>query len=465
MAKIETAGMLEIRGNFNVSEVIDSTRIFTCVRIAFDFIKQILSGRAAMSFRGAVLISLFFFLLAGTASAGAKQDEELKLDFTFAITEPNVVEKSKELQKSISAFVDNNKDGVYDEVHFDGQVIEAKVDVEDAQGFSFSDGTKMAFFPTQLNRLPAPGTYEVIGFLHHWSEDMSRVVAILIREDKDYETSEGITVYVIDRSGVRVGALFYMFMEKGLLRYTEPYQKWMQTGIDFAIGTSPTVSNYFLMGKDLGLVDTVLIFNVSLSGGPTPAGQDFELRRPEPGLIKESLSRPDTWGVFSGGGEGGVFSTVNLKGESISGDIQVDKAQGLSFGDGRSLVFYPSTLDALPASPAEGINWGLLGFVHYFDKDGKIDTMLGVLLGQVAGDETSLGLRVKVVDNAGMEVGMPKFSFFPSRAVRNISSYSTWEQSGNDFSLGFVENIRNRFYLTKDLGLIDKMLVIRYQLY
>jgi hypothetical protein len=83
----------------------------------------------------------------------------------------------------------------------------------------------------------------------------------------------------------------------------------------------------------------------------------------------------------------------------------------------------------------------------------------------VAGDETSLGLRVKVVDNAGMEVGMPKFSFFPSRAVRNISSYPTWEQSGNDFSLGFAENIRNRFYLTKDLGLIDKMLVIRYQLY
>jgi len=418
-----------------------------------------------MSFKGTVLITLFFFLLAGTALAGAKQEEELKLEFTFAVSEPNVVEKSKELQKSTSAFVDNNKDGLYDEVHFDGQVIEAKVDVEDAEGFSFADGTKMAYFPTRLNRLPAPGTYEVLGFLHHWGEDLNRLVAIIIREDKDYETSEGITVYVIDRSGVRVGALFYIFMEKSFLRYVEPYQKWVQTGIDFAIGTSPTVSNYFLMGKDLGLVDTVLVINLSLSGAPTPPGQDLEVRKSEPGVVKESLTIHDTWGVFSGPGEGGIFSTVNLKGDSVSGKIDVDKAEGLSFGDGRSLVFYPSTLDALPASPAEGTNWEIFGFVHYFDKDGKINTVLAVLLGQVAGDETSNGMRVKVVDNAGIEVGIPRYSFFPIRAMKNLSSYPTWEKSGNDFAIGFAENIRNRFYLAKDLGLIDKMLVISYQLY
>jgi hypothetical protein len=417
-----------------------------------------------MSFRGAILICLLLLLLAGDAIAQAL-GEGLRLDFNFAISEESVVDKSKTMEKLGSAFVDTNGDGIYDQVKYDGADIEARVDIEDAQGFSFADGTKMAFYPTRLMWLPRPDTYEVIGFLHHWDEYRSNLVAVLAHQDKNYETSEGITIYVIDRAGVRVGSLFYSFMEKSFLRYTVPYQKWMQTGTDFAIGTSPTVSNYFLMGKDLGLVDNVLVINVSLSTAPMPTGQDFELRKPEMSVVQESLTRPDTWNAFSGPTGGGVFRTVRFDNEVITATIQPDKAHGFSFGNGRYAVFYPSTLNSLPTPPTKGINWELFGFVHYFDEDGKINALLAVLFGQLAGDETTFGMRVKFVDNAGIETGQPSYMFFPRRSVRNMSTYQYWEDAGTDFALGYSEAIKSKLYLVKDLGLVDKIFVISYPLY
>lgn len=416
-----------------------------------------------MSFRGAILIGVLFLVMVVTPVSA--QEEGVKLSFTFAISEGNVVQKSQELEKVKSAFDDTDGDGIFDKIYFDGQTIDVQVDVEDAQGFSFADGTKIAFLPTRVRWLPKPGTYEAIGFLHKWGGGINQLVAILIQQNENYETSEGVSVYVVNRSGVRVGSLFYAFMDKAVLRYTPPYQRWMQTGHDFAIGTSPTVSNYMLMGKDLGLVDTVLILNMSLSTAPAPSGQDFEIRKPEPGVVKESLAMPDVWNVFTGAGSSGLFNSVKLPDSTASGTILVDKAVGMAYQDGRKIVFYPSTLNSLPSSPETGVNWEVLGFLHYFDDSSETNCLLSVLLGQAAGDATSQGTRVKIVDNTGMAVGRPGIAFFSSRAVKLMGSYHNWEESGNDFAIGYQEGVSNVINITKDLGLIDKTMVIKFKLY
>ena len=416
-----------------------------------------------MSFRGAILISLLFLVAAATPVSA--QGEGVKLNFTYAKSEENVVQKSQTLEKVTSAFADTDGDGIYDQVTFDGQVIDAKVDVEDAQGFSFVDGTKVVFYPTRVRWLPKSGTYEALGFLHKWGTDMSQLVAILIHQDENYETSEGITIYVVNRAGTRVGSLFFAFWEKAGLRYTPPYQKWMQTGHDFAIGTSPTVANYILMGKDLGLVDTVLVLNVSFSSAPAPTGQDLEVRRPEPDVVQESLKMPDTWNVFSGATDTGIFTNVKLPDGVVSGKVLVEKAQGLSYADGRKIVFYPTALSTLPTPPETGIKWEVLGFMHYFDDYGTINGTLSVLLGQMAGDATSMGTRVKIVDNTGMEVGRPEMLFFSTRSVKLMASYENWADTGNNFAIGFRDGVSNVIHIAKDLGLIDKILIIRYKLY
>jgi hypothetical protein len=384
----------------------------------------------------------------------------------FTAVDDQVVEKSLAMNKAPSAFVDTDQDGIPNEVHFDGDVIPVTIASENTIGFSFEDGAKMAYYPSTLEALPRSGTYEVLGFLHHWDAGANRFVAILLHQHENYETSDGVTIYIIDRAGIRVGSLFYTFMEKAFLRYTPPYKQWLDTGYDFAVGSSPLASNYAIIGKELGLMDTVLVINLSLTTEAVPPGQDLVIRANEPEVIGESLSQLGAWGAFGGdGGEGSIFSSINVKGEVVSGRIDISKAQGFSYRNGRNTVFYPTDLNSLPAPIPTGINWELLGFLHYFSDDGSVNTTLAVVLGQRAGDETSLGALVRFIDNAGLEVGSPMHKFFPRRDVTAMGTFKRWQETGNSWALGRRDGADNTLYITWDLGIIDKILVMSFLWY
>ncbi len=419
-----------------------------------------------MSFRGLILISLLLVILSSGAYA---QNESINLNFSFIISDDAVVARSIAMNKNPSAFADTNGDGVYDQVTFGGTVIDSTVDLPAALGFSFEDGAKMAYYPTLLGRLPSAGTYEIIGFLHYWHGDMNWLVAILAYQSEGFETSDGISVYIIDQAGIRVGSLFQAFLDKAFLRYTQPYKKWMETGEDFAVATSPVASNYVLIAKDLGLMDSVLVVNLSLISSTLPPGQDLKIRSNDPAVLQESRAKMGVWNVFSlpADASGTVAVNIRFGGETISANVNIDKAEGFAYRDNRFAVFYPTNLSGLPTAPAKGVKWQLMGLLHYFDSDGNVNSMIAVLLGQTEGEETTVGAKVKFIDNAGIDIGSPRFEFKPRRAVRVMSTFERWgeEQNHKTWGIGRFENQDKFFYLVWDLGITDKMLVIEFQWY
>ena len=404
-----------------------------------------------MSFKGIIVFCLLLLLI-GSGSIAAAQGG-VSLNFNFAVSDAEVVSKSMAMTKNVSAFVDSNNNGIIDQVLFDGEKIGTDIDLGNAAGFSFEDESNLVFYPTNVGWLPKSGTYEVIGFVHHWDDTVNRFVALLIHQEENYDTSEGITVYIIDQAGVRVGSLFYSFLEKALLRHTEPYSKWMETGQDFAVGTSPIESNYVLIGKDLGLMDTVLIINLSLISTAVPPGQDVEIRSSEPAVVQESRGKLGDWNALTGLDFSGSSTRVSalVDGKTVSGKILV--------------VFYPSDLTTLPAAPAEGVNWQILGLMHYFDEEEHINTMMAVLLGQSAGEETTGGAIIRFVDNSGLSVGMPMHQFYPRRSIKLMGSQEEWDTTKYNWALGVPARADNEIGIVKDLGITDKILVVVFKWY
>jgi len=418
-----------------------------------------------MSFKG-IIVSCLLLLILSSGSIVVAQ-EGVSLNFMFVTSNDEAVQKSRGAVKNVSAFIDTDNDGIVDQVNFDGEEIAVDIDMDSVVGFPFEDGSKVVFYPTNLGWLPAPGTYEVVGFVHQWNDKTNRFVSILIHQDENYDTSEGITAYIIDQAGVMVGSLYYAFMEKGFLRYTDPYKEWMETGEDFAIGTSKTVSNYVLLGKDLGLMDNVLVINMSLVSTAIPPGQDIAIRSSDSTVVAESKGRLGSWGALGSPDFSSGTSRVSVKvdEDTINGNILMDQGQGITYHGNRYAVFYPSDMTALPVSPAEGTNWEILGLLHYFDDDGEISSLLAVLIGQVAGDETTSGARMRVVDNAGLAVGSPEHFFFPRRSVKVMGSNNLWDTQKYNWALGIQEDSGNKIIIVKDLGIIDKILIMGFNWY
>ncbi len=431
----------------------------------YKLVPKLTVGGLVMSFKGIIVICLLLLLI-GSGSIAAAQGG-VSINFTFAVSDAEVVSKSIAMAKNVSAFVDSNNNGIIDRVLFDGEEIGTDIDLGNAVGFSFQDESNLVFYPTNIGWLPKSGTYEVIGFIHHWDDTVNRFVALLIHQEENYNTSEGITVYIIDQAGVRVGSLFYSFLEKALLRHTEPYAKWIETGQDFAVGTSPTVSNFILIGKDLGLMDTVLVINLSLVSAAIPPGQDVEIRTSEPAVIQESRGKLGDWNTLTGLDFSGSSTRASalVDGKTVSGKILVDQAQGIAYRDNRQVVFYPSDLTTLPAAPAEGVNWQILGLMHYFDGEGHVNTMMAVLLGQRAGEETTGGAIVRFVDNTGLSVGMPSHQFYPRRSIKLMGSQDKWDTTKYNWALGVPARADNEICIVKDLGITDKILVVIFKWY
>lgn len=181
-------------------------------------------------------------------------------DFILQQSDPDVVRLSQQNQDVINVFSDTNGDGVYDSIQLDERAITGAIRVSEAEGFQYQDGRYIVLYPANYSGLPAMGESALLGFIHYFdTENLSTYLAIVAEQSPTDETTNGLAVYFYDSAGLRVGAPTTMFMEKARLRILPIYQEWVQMGKDFGIGSNPTNSQYFVMAKDLGLTDHILI--------------------------------------------------------------------------------------------------------------------------------------------------------------------------------------------------------------
>jgi len=185
-------------------------------------------------------------------------------DFLIRDNEEEVVNLSLELADVINVFEDTNEDGIYDTLNIHGDRITGRIKLSDAEGFQYEDKRYIVIYPTDFSGLPEPGTSELLGFIHYFSDeeseqDLSTYIAIVAEQAVDEDTTQGLGVYFYDSAGLRVGAPTSLFMEKARLRSIPIYQEWVEGGKDFGIGSNPSNSQFFVYIKDLGLTDVILI--------------------------------------------------------------------------------------------------------------------------------------------------------------------------------------------------------------
>lgn len=185
-------------------------------------------------------------------------------DFLIRDNQQDVVDLSRALSDVINVFEDSNEDGIYDTLTVHGDRITGRIKVADAEGFQYEDQRYIVIYPTDFLGLPEPGTSELLGFIHYFSDEdseqgLSTYIAIVAEQATGDDTTQGLAVYFYDSAGLRVGAPTSLFMEKARLRSIPIYQEWVEGGKDFGIGSNPVNSQFFVYIKDLGLTDHILV--------------------------------------------------------------------------------------------------------------------------------------------------------------------------------------------------------------
>lgn len=188
--------------------------------------------------------------------------------------------------------------------------------------------------------------------------------------------------------------------------------------------------------------------------------QDILIRESDPAVVELSSQNVDVINVFEDTNEDGVYDTLTVHNEKISGRLRLGDAEGFQYEDSRYIVIYPADIMGLP-EPGTSI---LLGFIHYFDNE-SLSTYLAIVAEQALDEPTTHGMSVHFYDSAGLRVGAPTSLFMEKARLRNLPIYQEWVEGGKDFGIGSNPVNSQFFVYIKDLGLTDHVLIVLYQLY
>ena len=183
------------------------------------------------------------------------------------------------------------------------------------------------------------------------------------------------------------------------------------------------------MTRSIRVIILTALFMLMLGGAVN--SQDFILRESSEEVIALSRENQAVFDVFEDTNGDGVYDTLTIDGNRITGTVKVNEAEGFRYEDGRCIVLYPADWIGLP-SPGES---AILGFIHYFDGE-NLSTYLAIVAEQAIGEETTKGLAVYFYDSAGLRVGAPTTMFMEKARLRAIPIYQEWVQMGRDFGIG-----------------------------
>lgn len=212
------------------------------------------------------------------------------------------------------------------------------------------------------------------------------------------------------------------------------------------------------MNRSINVV--ILSFLIILLTCGVAYTQDILIRMSDPDVVDLSGENVDVINVFEDTNEDGVYDTLTIHGERISGTLRLGDAEGFQYEDSRYIVIYPADFMGLPEPGTSA----LLGFIHYFDNE-SLSTYLAIVAEQALDEPTTHGMSVQFYDTAGLRVGAPTSLFMEKARLRNLPIYQEWREGGKDFGIG-SNPINSQFFVyIKDLGLTDHILIVLYQLY
>ena len=213
----------------------------------------------------------------------------------------------------------------------------------------------------------------------------------------------------------------------------------------------------------------VLTFSITAFG---QAGKgNFKVFERDSAVVEQSKKMHESGSVFSDRNGDGVYDAVKVRGEQLKAEIDVVNAYGVTYLDGKKVVYYPV---ASPIVPEPG-NLGLFGFVHYFDNEGMSIYFAVVIYRLSQNEEEALkqgGKKVvpfsaDFVDSNGLRVGVPNFIMLPHSKLTYNAEFQKFNKSAENVLLGTSPSSPNRelFIFQKLPQNKDSLMLIHYRWY
>jgi hypothetical protein len=213
----------------------------------------------------------------------------------------------------------------------------------------------------------------------------------------------------------------------------------------------------------------VLTFSMTAFG---QAGKgNFKVFERDSAVVEQSKKMRESGSVFSDRNGDGIYDAVKIRGEQLKADIDVANAYGVTYLDGKKVVYYPVANATVP-TPG---NLGLFGFVHYFDNDGMSIYFAVIIyrLSQVEEEALKQSNKKVVpfsadfVDSNGLRVGVPTFLMLPHSKLTYNAEFQKFNKSSETVLLGTSPSAPSRelFIFHKLPENKDSLMLIHYRWY
>ena len=221
---------------------------------------------------GQSVILLVFVLIISTLACGAPRQfstDDIETgslvippDQEFEIAEYSAfaIERSLARRTWAEGFMDRDDDGVPDGVRWGEREITGEVSRERACGYCYGNKRYAVFYPAEIDRFPDAGEIRLMGFIHYFDDGFLDVpLAVVLKQKPDDPGKTGTQAAFISASGMRVGNPAYAFYSREAVEALPSYQRWPDSGLDFALAADPEDDAFFIILKDLDVADEVMI--------------------------------------------------------------------------------------------------------------------------------------------------------------------------------------------------------------
>lgn len=227
--------------------------------------------------------------------------------------------------------------------------------------------------------------------------------------------------------------------------------------------------------KSIRLLIYPSVFIIVLSFGFVAFGQaghaTFKVFDNDPDVVELSKIKGESESVFDDTDGDGLYDTVTIGDKVLSCEIDEANAYGITYLDGKKVVFYPSIDSSIPQPGTFSLN----GFIHYFDTHGS-SLYLAVVLNRLSPkDEEALKkankklvpYQVDFLDSNGLRVGIPTLIMLPHSKLLYNADFQKFSKSTDTILLAHNPTAPDReLYIMRKLPDIkDSLLLIHYKWY
>lgn len=227
--------------------------------------------------------------------------------------------------------------------------------------------------------------------------------------------------------------------------------------------------------KNIRLLIYPAVFMFVLSLGFTAFGQaghaTFKVFDNDPDVIELSKMKKESGSVFSDTDGDGIYDTVTTGDMELTCEIDEANAYGITYLDGKKVVFYPSFDSSIP-KPGE---YALNGFIHYFDPQG-VSIYFAVVLNRLSDLEEEalrksnkklVPYRADFLDSNGLRVGIPTLLLLSHSKLIYNADFQKFSKSADTILLANNPQAPDRelYIMRKIPDLKDSLLFIHYKWY